>query len=119
MPATLRPSLRLRPDVSLLPLHVDHAAAMFRWMQDPMVSENVGLRTEPTLEKTHSWIERALEGPTIRAFAVVWDRRHVGNVIFDQIDSYLSNARLSVYIGESDARHSGVGSTALYLAVKQ
>src|SRR5271156_2046719 len=92
---------------------------MFRWMQDPDVSRNLGLRTEPTLEKTHQWISQALNDPQIYPFAIESNEKHIGNVIFDHIDRYLSNARLSVYIGEAEARGTGAGFTGLYLAIRE
>jgi RimJ/RimL family protein N-acetyltransferase len=110
--------LRLRPDVRITRLRTDHAGAMFRWMQDPQVSRNLGLRTEPTLEKTHKWIDNALGDPGICPFAIEVAGKHVGNVIIDRIDRYLLNARVSVYIGEPSARATGVGITGLYLSIR-
>jgi len=88
-------------------------------MQDPDVSRNLGLRTEPTLEKTQHWIEQALNDPQICPFAIESHGKHIGNVIFDRIDNYLSSARLSVYIGEAEARGAGAGFTGLYLAIRE
>jgi RimJ/RimL family protein N-acetyltransferase len=92
---------------------------MFQWMTDPEVSINIGLRTEPSLEKTHSWLRRALEDRGTRAYAILLDGRHVGNLIFDRIDDYLATARLSIYIGEREARGRGVGSKALRLGLTE
>jgi RimJ/RimL family protein N-acetyltransferase len=107
----------LLPDIRITRLRPDHADAMFAWMQDPEVSRNLGLRTEPTLEKTHNWIEQALKDPQVCPFAIESNGKHVGNVIFDHIDRYISNARLSVYIGE--ARGTGAAFTGLYLAIRE
>jgi RimJ/RimL family protein N-acetyltransferase len=107
----------LREDVRLTPLAPEHAANMLRWMQDPVVRKNIGLRSEPTLRKTREWIARALRDTSVAAFAIVLDGRHVGNVILDRRDDYLSSMRLSVYVGEPDARSAGVGSTAIHQAL--
>jgi RimJ/RimL family protein N-acetyltransferase len=109
--------LQLRPDVQLAPLSVEHAERMYRWMCDPEVSKNIGLRSEPSLEKTISWIHNQLQDTHSRPFAVLLQNDHVGNVVLDQIDSYLESARLSIYIGEPTARRSGVGLTAIYQAL--
>lgn len=109
--------LSLRKDVRLAPLSLEHAANMYRWMCNPEISKNVGLRSAPSLEKTIDWINSALRDPLTQPYAVLLNDQHVGNVILDQIDHYLDSARLSVYIGESTARQSGVGRTAIYLTL--
>jgi RimJ/RimL family protein N-acetyltransferase len=91
---------------------------MCQWMADPEVASNIGLRREPSLERTVEWIQKAVEDPTIRAYAILVDEEHVGNVVFDQIDTWLSSARLSIYIGEPSLRGNGVGSSAAWLATK-
>lgn len=109
--------LHLRDDVWLTSLTTAHAAATFRWVCDPMISANLGLRSEPSLAKTLAWIERAHTDPHIRAYAIHSANEHVGNVVLDRIDEYLSSARVHIYIGENRGR--GIGRTALFLAVQQ
>jgi len=111
--------LKLNSQVRLTPLEIAHADAMFRWMSDPEVADNVGLRRKPSPELTREWIHKAHSDPSILAFAVLFAERHVGNVILDQIDEHLGAARLSIYIGEPGLRGKGVGSTATYLAVRE
>ena len=106
--------VQLRQDVTVAPLSLAHAANMYRWMCDPEISRNIGLRTEPSLNKTIAWINGARENPLIEAFAAFLGAEHVGNVVLDRIDRHLDSARLSVYIGEATARGSGVGRTAIY-----
>lgn len=107
---------RIRSDVTLAPLTHGHAAATYHWMLDPEVSRNLGLRSEPTLQRTSDWFEAALADPSICAFAVLLRDTHVGNVVLDRTDAYLRTARLSVYVGEPSARGSGVGRAAVCLA---
>jgi RimJ/RimL family protein N-acetyltransferase len=104
--------------VHLEPLGLEHAANMCRWMSDPEVAANVGLRQKASVEKTVAWIEKAMHDSSLRGFAIMRSGEHVGNVVLDQIDGYLNSARLSVYIGERHLRGQGIGSTAVYLAVK-
>lgn len=111
--------LRIRNDIELFPLTLEHAPNMYRWMRDTTVSLNIGLRSEPSLEKTKAWITNALQDPSIYPFAILLDGSHVGNVILDRIDNYLQMARLSVYIGEPSTRHLGVGLTGIYLALNE
>ena len=109
----------LRADVSLAPLRPEHAERMSQWMLDLVVSQGIGLRHEPSLERTRQWIAQALQDPTVKPFAILRAGEHVGNVVLDRIDTYLASARLSVYIGEASARGVGVGRTALHLAVQR
>ena len=111
--------LRLRTDVAIGPLALDHADNMLAWMSDPEISENIGLTRAPTIEKTKAWIEKALQGSTIWAYAVFLNATHVGNVILDQFDLHLGCARLSVYVGAGDARGAGVGLTGMYYVLRK
>jgi RimJ/RimL family protein N-acetyltransferase len=110
--------MRVRRDVRLEPLGQCHAEDVYRWMTDPIISANIGLRTDPSLPKTREWIAKATQDPTIRAFAVLWNGVHVGNAVLDQIDAYLSKARFSIYIGEAHARASGIGTTGTFLILQ-
>jgi RimJ/RimL family protein N-acetyltransferase len=111
-------TIKLRSDVSLKPLALEHAPAMFAWVSDPEIGDNIGLRTQPTLARTQEWITRALGDDSIAPSAICVGGRHVGNVILDRIDRHLATARVSIYIGDAGARGSGVGTSALYLAVR-
>lgn len=110
-------TIRIRDDVKIMTLSLTHAPNMFRWMCDPSVSHNLGLREEPSLEKTITWIKNALNDSLIKPYAVLFCESHVGNIILDRLDHYLETARLSVYIGESSARRKGVGSSGIYLTL--
>ena len=90
---------------------------MYRWMCHPAIASGVGLRSTPSLERTRAWIQHSLDDPLTSAFAIVVDQQYVGNVVLDKIDTYLKTSRLSVYIGESQARGSGVGLTGIYRAL--
>jgi RimJ/RimL family protein N-acetyltransferase len=92
---------------------------MYKWMRDPEIRRNLGLRAEPSLERTLVWITNALADPLIHPHVILLEGDHVGNVILDRLDHHLSTARLSVYIGEAMVRGSGVGLTAIYLALSE
>lgn len=109
----------LRADVVITSLSREHAANMYRWMCDPEVRCNLGLRREPSLAESLRWVHNAQEDASICAFAIMHAGLHVGNVILDRIDKYLSSARLSVYIGEAQARGAGIGSTAIRLCLER
>ena len=100
-------------EIELRPLQSAHAEAMLRWMLDPEIADNVGLRSTPTLERTQAWIART----DVDAQAIYFAGRHVGNVVLDQFDDYLQTARLSVYLGEPSARGRGVAREALRMAL--
>ena len=110
---------RTRPDVTLGEIAEASASRMLAWMQTPHVAEPLGLSVTPTLERTQSWIQRAVLKQDVRAWAILAGDEHVGNVVFDQIDYKALAARLSVYIGPAEFRHSGIGTTALYLGLQR
>lgn len=107
-----------RSDVTLTRLTETHAEAMFRWVSDPLIAENIGLRSEPTLQRTREWISRASADFTVQAYAILWKGDHVGNVVLDRADPVLLSSRLSIYIGEAPARRIGVGHSALMRAAE-
>ena len=109
----------IRHDVTLAPLTRDHAPAMFRWVSDLGIRRDIGLHTEPTLQRTIEWIERALNDSAVIPHAICLSGKHVGNVILDRIDRRVRTARLSIYIGEPDARGAGVGARAVRLAAER
>jgi RimJ/RimL family protein N-acetyltransferase len=113
------PSSHVDPnvDLALVPLTLAHAEAMFRWMCDPVIAKNLGLRSEPSLDKSRAYVERADADDSIEARAILLGGLHVGNVVLDQIDRVKATAHLHIYIGESSARGTGAGKRALRQAL--
>jgi RimJ/RimL family protein N-acetyltransferase len=105
------------PQIVLEPLRLRHASAMHGWMRDPDIRDNVGVRAEPTLERTRAFLRRAGRDKSVRGYAVLCRGRHVGNVILDRIDSHVGTARLSIYVGEASARGRGIGRAAVSAAL--
>lgn len=104
--------------LELQPLCTAHAPAMLAWMRDPEVAENLGLRSEPSLERTLAWIASAADDVNVVPLAIICDGRHVGNVVIDRIDHYLGTGRLSIYIGEAAARGMKIGQRCLKLVAR-
>ena len=104
--------------VSLEPVSLRHADSMFAWVSDSAIRDSIGLSNEPSPERTREWIRSASTDPTTEAFAILSAGRHVGIVTLDHIEDRTQSARLSIYIGESDARGKGIGLTALRLALR-
>ncbi len=104
--------------VRLTPLSLEHAEATVAWLEDPELAGGLGLRTDPTLETTRAWIERARLDATCHPFAIIAGDAHVGNVVLDLLDEHLSTARLSIYVGERDARGVGVAQKAVRRAAE-
>lgn len=98
--------------VTLKPIALEHAESMFRWMSDPNVADNLGLRQKPSLERTRDWIDKITRSHD-SAFAIEWEKTHVGNVVLDQKDDKVRSARLSVYIGDCNVRGRGIGTAAI------
>ena len=110
--------LKLNHDVTLIKINQAHASNTFNWVKSVAVRQNIGLQTEPSLEKTIKWIEKTNKSQEIYAFAILSGGVHVGNVILDRADKYLSMARFSIYIGETNLYNVGIGSTATYKICK-
>jgi len=104
--------------INLEPLQASHAPAMLRWMGDPEVAENLGLRSIPSLERTLAWIAQAEQDENVVPLAIECHGQHVGNVIIDRIDRYLGTGRLSIYIGEAAARGQKIGQRALKMCTQ-
>jgi RimJ/RimL family protein N-acetyltransferase len=111
-------TLYLRRGVSLGPLLPEYAPDMYRWVCDPIISENIGLCREPSLERTRHWIDAAVRDDSMRVSAILSEGRHCGNVVIDSIAPHLGTGSLSAYIGEVAARGSGIGTTGMYLAIR-
>lgn len=92
---------------------------MYTWIRDPCVRDNIGFRREASLESTANWIRNATEDPSIYAYAIFEEGAHIGNVVLDQVHPELQTARLSIYIGEANARGRGIGKEALQLALSE
>jgi RimJ/RimL family protein N-acetyltransferase len=105
---------KLRGGVLLIELAQEHAMTTLEWVKEPSVAWNIGLRGEPSYERTTEWIKNASASDDIFPFAIIVGGTHVGNVILDKVDRFLSSARLSIYIGYSDNRGSGIGRTATH-----
>lgn len=88
-------------------------------MADRDTARNLGLRSEPSVERSREWVLRAASDAAFAPFAIVLDGRHVGNVVLDLIDTYLGTARLSIYVGERDVRGRGVAQSALSLVADE
>ena len=103
-------------EVALRELTDADAEAMLRWMQDPEIADNLGLRRTPTREGTLAFLASARNDDSIVARAVVAHDVHVGNVVLDSIDRVIGRARLHVYVGDPDMRGRGLGRRAVSLA---
>lgn len=106
-------------DIQLRDVEPIDAERMLRWMLDPEVADNIGLRSQPSLERTHEWIANAQASDEVHAWAIVHMGEHVGNVVLDCIDTHLQSARISIYLGEPSARGKGIAGAALRLALER
>lgn len=104
-------------EVTLRALEAADADAMLRWMRDPEVAENLGLRSAPSRERTEAFLLRARTDASVVARAIVVGGVHVGNVVLDAVDRVVGRARLHIYVGEPAMRGKGVGRKAVALAV--
>lgn len=104
-------------EVQLVELEEKHLQNVFKWIQDPFISANLGVRNVPSLKYTYQWFENVKAGNGNRPFAINLDNNPVGALVLDRHDSYLKTTRLSIYIGESVARGKGVAQIAIHCAL--
>lgn len=109
----------LRSDVVLFALTIKEAPVVYQWLSEPEIRSAVGLREEPTLVKTQTWFLKIAQDKTALPYGILFQGKHVGNVILDQIKASLLQARLWLYIVDKQARGKGVGETAVGLALKE
>ncbi|MGE0707697.1 MAG: GNAT family N-acetyltransferase [Planctomycetota bacterium] len=102
--------------VTLEPLGPEHAEGTLRALSDPDVAAGLGLSREPSLARTQEWIAKAREDAAIVPFAILAAGEHVGNVVLDQLDRWIGQVRLSIYLGAA-GQGRGVGTRAVQLAV--
>lgn len=110
----------LRSDVILFALTLQEAPIFYQWLSDPKIRSAVGLREEPTLDKTQSWFRQIEKDKTALPYGILFQGAHVGNVILDKIEGApFSQARLWLYIVDQQARGKGVGESAVRLAIQE
>ncbi len=105
--------------LTLRHLTASDADRMVAWLSRPDVREDVGVRRAASREFTLSWIASATDDAGFRARAIELDGVHVGNVVLDRIDAEAGTARLSIYVGDSADRGSGVGTRAVRAMLAQ
>lgn len=99
--------------MQLVPLASSHAEATLRWVSDPEIAAAIGLTAAPSRERTLEFIAGAEADDSVDAAAILVEDTHVGNVVLDLIDRRVGTARLSIYIGPSEARGRGCGRAAI------
>ena len=117
---------RLQSAVSLRPLRISDALRIRRWMADPDLIRFTVLVPGPdytparpfTRQEADRYLERMLEAPDGRAYAIMCDGVHVGNVGLKAIDLRSRSAECFIEIGESSARGHGVGTQAMRLLIE-
>ncbi len=100
--------------ITLENLAARHAEAIAQWMTDPDLRENMGIRSIPTLASTRQWLMDCSLNKDKLAFAILWGKWHVGNLIFDRFDPNLGTARLHIYLGKAEAKGKGLAGLRPY-----
>lgn len=102
----------------LSPMNVDDAAMYVKWLNDPTVSENIGLDTKiTTLEGEKEWLRK---NQNEYNFAIVLKENDelIGNISFDEVDLIHRNATLGIFIGCEEKRGKGYGKEAIKLLLE-
>ena len=102
----------------LSPMSVEDAAIYVKWLNDPTVSENIGMDTKiTTLESEKEWLK---ENQNKYNFAIVLKEsdKLIGNISLIEVDLVHRNAVLGIFIGDDSNRGKGYGREAIKLLLE-
>ena len=102
----------------LSPMSVEDAAIYVKWLNDPTVSENIGMDTKiTTLESEKEWLK---ENQNKYNFAIVLKEsdKLIGNISLIEADLVHRNAVLGIFIGDDSNRGKGYGKEAIKLLLE-
>lgn len=102
----------------LSPMSVEDAAIYVKWLNDPTVSENIGMDTKiTTLESEKEWLK---ENQNKYNFAIVLKEsdKLIGNISLIEVDLVHRNAVLGIFIGDDSNRGKGYGKEAIKLLLE-
>ena len=106
------------PRVYLSPMRVEDAEIYCRWLNDPAVTEKLGMsgKGNMPLESERKWIT---ENGDRYQYAIVHlsDDVLLGNCGFNKIDALNQSAEVGVFLGDESQWNKGYGAEALGLLV--
>lgn len=90
------------------------------WLHMQDVYDKIGVSVPFSHSQQEAWFEKTDKATDKFVFAVCRcnDSLHLGNVSIDSIDSKHRNARLSIFLADSESRGKGYGSEALNLLIE-
>lgn len=89
-----------------------------QWLNDPAVLEFFGNQVPFSLVQEEKWYEEMLRDPSLRAFAVEVQGRHVGGAGYSHIDGRNARAEVGLFIGPPDMWDCGLGFDVLRTLVR-
>ena len=101
-------------EVELRPLTVADSATSVQWRNDPEIWRFTASAPdrEISLDDEMAWARRVTAAVDERRYAIVADRRHVGNIYLTGIDHAAATAEYHVLIGVRDMWGKGVAERA-------
>lgn len=84
-----------------------------RWLNDPQVLEFFGSYTPLSLAQEEEWYEAMVEDPSVRAFAVDFEGKHIGGAGLNAIDGRNASVEIGLFIGSPELWSQGLGSDVL------
>ncbi len=101
----------------LVPLSQEHLAQSLEWVNDPFIMSSVLRVLFVTWEDQLNWYSalKASDCCLVWAILDVHSKKHVGNTGLYSIDSNHKRAEFWIYLGDPQARGTGIGSQALAL----
>jgi len=105
--------------VRLIPFQHKHVRMTFRWVRDPALQRSFFIRGTINWKGHQAYFKKVLSSALWRVYAIIVDRRHVGNCGFKHIIPDEKMGELWIYIGDRLFRGKGIGQIATQLLLQE
>jgi len=103
--------------IYLSPMCLEDAKVYTKWLNDPSVSENLGMSHNlVSVSGEQEWINKNSQG-TQFAIIKAEDDELIGNCGFNAVNQIRQCAEVGVFIGEEENRNNGYGLEAMILLI--
>lgn len=103
--------------VYLSPMCMEDAETYTKWLNDPLVTENLGMPSNlVSVPGEKDWISKNSQGTQFAIVKTETDQL-IGNCGFNAVNQIHQCAEVGIFIGDEENRNNGYGSEAMSLLV--
>lgn len=99
--------------IVLRALEKDDLRRCWKWINNPGVTKDMGSSIPKSMHEEEKWYERIQESKKDKVFAIQVNKKHIGNISLDNIDSHNKRAELGIMIGDKNYWDKGYGTDAI------